>query len=237
MTGSAHSAMSVRMNLMKCNSKQILLVSDQPIVMYALKHLLDQEDDLCVCTECNSTTEVKKTLDNCHPDIAIVDISMNGSNGLEITKFIKASVPSLPILLFSRQDESLYAERALRAGARGYIMKHEPVETILYAIRKLIDGNVYLSKFLSNKMRHEQENGSANDIIDKFGIETLSDRELEIFEFIGRGQSSRDIAARLQLSIKTVETHRAHIKQKLKIENATELAHRAFHWVESGGTN
>ena len=222
---------------MKCNSTQILLVNDQPIVMYGLKRLIDQEDGLCVCAECSSATEVLETLDNCHPDIVVVDISMHGSNGLEMTKIIKNAIPSLPILIFSRQDESLYAERALRAGARGYIMKHESTETILYAIRKLLADNVYLSKKLSTKMRHQQQNGTAGDIIDKFGVENLSDRELEIFEFLGRGQSSRDIAARLQLSIKTVETHRAHIKQKLKIENATELVHRAFHWVESGSTN
>ncbi len=221
-------------------AKRVLLVDDHPIVMYGLSLLIDQEEDLHVCGQCTSAVETLDTIDKHSPDIAVVDISLQGSNGLELTKALKEIKPSLPILILSMHDESLYAERALRAGARGYIMKQESADVVLDAIRKVLNGGVYLSKKLSTRILREFVDGTNStngDIIDKFGIETLSDRELEIFEFIGRGQSSRDIANRLQLSIKTVETHRAHIKQKLKIENATELVHRAFHWVESGSTN
>lgn len=216
---------------------RVLLVDDHPIVMYGLSLLIDQEDDLHVCGQCTSAVETLDTINKYNPDIAVVDISLQGSNGLELTKALKEMKPSLPILILSMHDESLYAERALRAGARGYMMKQESAEIILEAIRKVLNGGVYLSKKLSTRILHEFMNGVKEDGNDKFGIETLSDRELEIFEFIGKGQSSRDIATRLQISIKTVETHRAHIKQKLKIENATELVHRAFHWVESGNTN
>lgn len=217
--------------------KNVLLVDDHPIVMYGLSLLIDQEDDLHVCGQCGSAVEALDTIDKYNPDVAVVDISLHGSNGLELTKALKEIRPSLPILILSMHDESLYAERALRAGARGYIMKQESAEKVLDAIRTVVNGSVYLSKKLSNRILREFADGTKAEPNDKYGIDTLSDRELEIFEFIGRGQSSRDIANRLQLSIKTIETHRAHIKQKLKIDTATELVHHAFHWVESGSTN
>ena len=214
--------------------RRVLLVDDHPIVRYGLSLLIEQEEDLKICGQSSTAIETLDNLEKYNPDIVVVDISLQGSNGLELTKSLKQINPSLPVLMLSMHDESLYAERALRAGARGYVMKQESADMVLAAIRKVLDGGVYLSKNLSSRILREFVDGTTEEGLDKFGVDTLSDRELEIFEFIGRGQSSRDIASRLQLSIKTIETHRAHIKQKLKIENATELVHRAFRWVESG---
>jgi DNA-binding NarL/FixJ family response regulator len=216
--------------------RRVLLVDDHPIVRHGLGLLIDQEDDLVVCGETESAVETLDNVDDMAPDVVVVDISLRGSNGLELTKVLKDTRPELPILVLSMHDESLYAERALRCGARGYVMKQEAADTVLKAIRKVIGGGIYLSERLSTKMLREFTDGNKVEG-DKFGIESLSDRELEVFELIGRGHSTRVIAERLRLSVKTIETHRAHVKQKLKLNNATELVHRAFHWVENGETD
>jgi len=215
--------------------RRVLLVDDHPIVRHGLGLLIDQEEDLMVCGETSSAVETLDNFKMMEPDIAVVDISLQGTSGLELTKALKEIQPSLPILVLSMHDESLYAERALRSGARGYVMKQESAETVLKAIRKVLSGGVYLSERLSSQILREFVDGSEAQV-EKFGIETLSDRELEVFELIGRGHSTRDVANRLGLSVKTIETHRAHVKQKLKIDTATELVHRAFHWVETGGS-
>ena len=215
--------------------RRVLLVDDHPIVRHGLGLLIDQEEDLMVCGETSSAVETLDNFKRMEPDIAVVDISLQGTSGLELTKALKEIQPSLPILVLSMHDESLYAERALRSGARGYVMKQESAETVLKAIRKVLSGGVYLSERLSSQILREFVDGTEAQV-EKFGIETLSDRELEVFELIGRGHSTRDVANRLGLSVKTIETHRAHVKQKLKIDTATELVHRAFHWVETGGS-
>ena len=215
--------------------RRVLLVDDHPIVRHGLGLLIDQEEDLMVCGETSSAVETLDNFKRMEPDIAVVDISLQGTSGLELTKALKEIQPSLPILVLSMHDESLYAERALRSGARGYVMKQESAETVLKAIRKVLSGGVYLSERLSSQILREFVDGTEAQV-EKFGIETLSDRELEVFELIGRGRSTRDVANRLGLSVKTIETHRAHVKQKLKIDTATELVHRAFHWVETGGS-
>ncbi len=215
--------------------RRVLLVDDHPIVRHGLGLLIDQEEDLMVCGETSSAVETLDNFEMMEPDIAVVDISLQGTSGLELTKALKEIQPSLPILVLSMHDESLYAERALRSGARGYVMKQESAETVLAAIRKVLSGGVYLSERLSSQILREFVDGTEAQV-EKFGIETLSDRELEVFELIGRGHSTRDVANRLGLSVKTIETHRAHVKQKLKIDTATELVHRAFHWVETGGS-
>ena len=215
--------------------RRVLLVDDHPIVRHGLGLLIDQEEDLMVCGETSSAVETLDNFEMMEPDIAVVDISLQGISGLELTKALKEIQPSLPILVLSMHDESLYAERALRSGARGYVMKQESAETVLAAIRKVLSGGVYLSERLSSQILREFVDGTEAQV-EKFGIETLSDRELEVFELIGRGHSTRDVANRLGLSVKTIETHRAHVKQKLKIDTATELVHRAFHWVETGGS-
>ena len=215
--------------------RRVLLVDDHPIVRHGLGLLIDQEEDLMVCGETSSAVETLDNFKRMEPDIAVVDISLQGTSGLELTKALKEIQPSLPILVLSMHDESLYAERALRSGARGYVMKQESAETVLKAIRKVLSGGVYLSERLSSQILREFVDGTEAQV-EKFGIETLSDRELEVFELIGRGHSTRDVANRLGLSVKTIETHRAHVKQKLKIDTATELVHRAFHWVETVGS-
>ncbi|MBT3192144.1 MAG: response regulator transcription factor [Verrucomicrobia bacterium] len=212
--------------------RRVLLVDDHPIVRHGLELLINQEDDLSVCGQTESAVETLDHIDEMNPDIVVVDISLRGSNGLELTKVLKESRSELPVLVLSMHDESLYAERALRSGARGYVMKQESADTLLKAIRKVLAGGVHLSERLSSNMLREFVDGNKTEG-EKFGIETLSDRELEVFELIGRGQSTRKIADRLRLSVKTIETHRAHVKQKLKLDNATELVHRAFHWVET----
>ncbi len=216
--------------------RRVLLVDDHPIVRHGLGLLIDQEADLTVCGETSSAVETLDKLETMAPDIAVVDISLHGSSGLELTKALKEIRPSFPVLVLSMHDESLYAERALRSGARGYVMKQESAETVLKAIRKVLSGGVYLSERLSTQILREFVEGPETQV-DKFGIETLSDRELEVFELIGRGHSTRDVATRLGLSVKTIETHRAHLKQKLKIGTATELVHRAFHWVDTGASS
>jgi DNA-binding NarL/FixJ family response regulator len=215
--------------------RRVLLVDDHPIVRHGLGLLIEQEDDLTICGETESAVETLDCIDKVSPDIVLVDISLRGSNGLELTKALKETRPELPVLVLSMHDESLYAERALRSGARGYVMKQESADTVLDAIRTVLDGGIYLSDSLSSVMLREFVDGGTADS-EKFGVASLSDRELEVFELIGRGNSTRKIADRLQLSIKTIETHRAHVKQKLKLDNATELVHRAFHWIETGNS-
>ncbi len=160
------------------------------------------------------------------PDAAIVDISLKGSSGIELLKNIKVQYPKLLVLVLSMHDESLYAERALRAGASGYIMKQEATDQVLVALRKVLNGEIYLSEKMSSKLMHQLVSGRATDAGSL--MERLSDRELEIFGLIGEGRGTRQIAEQLHLSVKTIESHRAHIKEKLNLKNATELVHRAI---------
>ncbi len=216
--------------------RRIFLVDDHPIVRHGLAVLINSEVDLMICGECNSASEAIQQIERSCPDIAMVDVSLHGTSGIDLTKTIKELFPKLPVLILSMHDETLYAERALRAGARGYIMKQESAETVLKAIRTVLKGDVYLSEKLSSKVLRELVDGTASADTERFGVERLSDRELEVFELIGRGYATRRIAEALHLSVKTIETHRAHIKQKLKLSNATELVHHAFLWIESGGS-
>lgn len=213
--------------------RRVLLVDDHPIVRHGMAMLIDEEADLMVCGECSSAAETLKQIDRCKPEVAVVDVSLKGASGIDLTKSIKEQFPALPVLILSMHEETLYAERALRAGARGFVMKQESAETVLNAIRTVLNGDVYLSERLSSKVLRAMVDGPSAEP-DRFGVDRLSDRELEVFDLIGRGYSTRKIADALRLSIKTIETHRAHIKQKLKLNNATELVHRAFHWIESG---
>ena len=210
-----------------------MLVDDHPIVRHGMAMLINEEDDLAVCCESSSAAETLGQIDRYQPEVAIVDVSLQGASGIDLTKTIKEQYPDLPVLILSMHDEGLYAERALRAGARGFVMKQEAADTVLEAIRTVLKGDVYLSNRLSSKILRALVDGPSAEP-DRFGVDRLSDRELEVFELIGRGYAIRRIADALHLSVKTIETHRAHIKQKLKLGNATELVHRAFHWVEAG---
>lgn len=210
-----------------------MLVDDHPIVRQGMAVLINQEVDIKVSTEASNAAEALAIIQESRPDAVIIDVSLQGTSGLDLTKSIRETWPELPILVLSMHDEALYAERALRAGARGYVMKQEAADTVIHAIRTVLNGDIYLSRSLSAKVLRDLVDGVHPSDNDLYGIERLSDRELEVFELIGRGYATRRIAETLNLSVKTIETHRAHIKQKLKLKNATELVHRAYHWIET----
>jgi DNA-binding NarL/FixJ family response regulator len=204
---------------------RILLVDDHPILRQGLARLINEQKDLMVCGEFEEAAKALDSIEEIKPDAAIVDISLKGASGIELLKNIKIRFPSLHVLVLSMHDESLYAERALRAGASGYIMKQEATEQVLVALRRVLGGEIYLSEIMSSKLMHQLVGGkpTAGSL-----LERLSDRELEIFGLIGQGRGTRQIAEQLHLSVKTVESHRAHIKEKLNLKNATELVHRAI---------
>lgn len=209
--------------------KRILIVDDHPVVRQGVRHMLEQEPDLRVCAEAESAGEALQALQKQKPDLAIVDISLKGTDGLELTKWIRAQDEDLPILVLSMHDESLYAERVLRAGAHGYLMKAEVGDKIIAAVRKVLAGEIYLSEKVGQSILHEVSGRGGP--LDESPIRNLSDRELEVFRLIGQGHGTREIANLLHLSVKTIETYRAHIKEKLGLTSATQLVRYAAQWV------
>ncbi len=210
---------------------RILLVDDHPIVRQGLSELINNEKDVAICGTAEDLNSALEAIENLKPDLVIVDISLRGSNGIELLKNIKVRHPKMLVLMLSMHDESLYAVRALRAGASGYIMKQEATEKVLTAIRQVLRGEIYLSEKMEKKMMQQLVGGRAA----RSGspLEDLSDRELEVFNLIGQGHGTRQIAEELHLSIKTIESHRAHIKEKLNLKNATELVQYAIQWREA----
>jgi len=212
------------------NKHKVLIVDDHPIVRQGLRSLINQENDLHVCGEAGGAGEALKALNTLKPDLLLVDISLKGPDGLELTKSVRALEPDLPILIVSMHDETLYAERVLRAGANGYIMKEEVAQNVVQAIRKVLGGDIYMSDRMRQKILRGVAGQRSNTTTS--AIERLSDRELEVFRLIGQGHGTRNIAEELHLSVKTIETYRAHIKEKLGLNNATELVRQAVQWVE-----
>ena len=210
---------------------KIFIVDDHPIVRKGLAQLINQEEDLVVCGEADKAEAALEVLKKVKPDLAIVDISLRGVDGLELTKIIRARFDSIPVLIVSMHDESLFAERALRVGARGYIMKQEAIEKVMEAIRKVLRGELYVSERVSAKIVKRFVDGKAEGV--SSSEELLSDREMEVFQLIGQGFGTRQIADLLHVSVKTVETYRAKIKEKLNLQNAAELMKHAIHWIES----
>ncbi len=208
---------------------RVLLVDDHPILRRGLGQLINQEADMMVCGEAEDAPKAFEAIGALNPDVAVVDISLKGSNGIELIKNVKARYPALPILVLSMHDESLYAERALRAGGLGYIMKEEAIEQVLVAIRRVLTGEIFLSDKMKAKMLQQLTNGRGKTVTSP--IEYLTDRELEVFRLIGEGRSTRQIAGELHLSVRTVEAYREYIKGKLNLKNSTELVQHAFHWV------
>jgi DNA-binding NarL/FixJ family response regulator len=196
-----------------------------------LAQLINHEPDLLVSAEANNAAEAMAHIRAAKLDLALLDISLPDKNGLELIKDIRALLPELPLLVVSMHDEAVYAERVLRAGGRGYIMKQEGGKRLMLAIRQVLAGQIYVSQNMSAKIL-EIFSGRRAETATTLP-ELLSDRELEVFHLIGQGVATRDIAKRLHLSIKTVEVHRAHIKQKLKVNSATELVRQAIRWVEA----
>ena len=208
---------------------KVLLVDDHPILRTGLRRMIDQESDMQVCGEAEDGPKAFELCGTLTPDIAVIDISLKGSNGIELVKNLKARYPELPTLVLSMHDESLYAERALRAGSRGYIMKEEAIEQVLVAIRRALVGEIFLSEKMKSRMIQQMASGKGKVVSSP--IEQLTDRELEVFRLIGEGHSTRQIAGQLHLSVRTVEAYRDYIKGKLNLKNSTELVQHAFHWV------
>jgi DNA-binding NarL/FixJ family response regulator len=211
--------------------KRILVVDDHPIVRQGLTLLLNREPDLVVCGEAEEASGAMHVLASARPDLLIVDISLNGPDGLDLLKNIRTTHPTLPVLILSMHDESVYAERALRAGANGYIMKQEATDTVLVALRRILAGEIYVSDHIANKLLKHYITGSGT--LRNSSISDLSDRELEVFRLIGEGHGTRQIAEELHLSVKTVESYQAHIKEKLSLRSARELMQRAIQWSMS----
>ena len=206
---------------------KVFLVDDHPIVRQGLALFIEREPDLMVCGEAEDATSALQAIRESSPDFVILDISLNGPDGLELLKTLRVRYPNLPALVLSMHDESVYAERALRAGANGYIMKQEAADKVITAIRHILGGDVYLSDRLTKQMLQQFVNGS---ISPRDPLAKLSDRELEVFRLIGAGHGTRQIADELHVSTKTVESYQAHIKEKLALRNARELVQYAVEW-------
>src|SRR5262245_46141256 len=197
-----------------------------------LAQLINNEPDLVTCCEAETAQQAMDDIAKCKPDLVLADISLPDKSGLELIKDIQALVPALPVLVVSMHDETLYAERVLRAGGRGYIMKQEGGKKLMEAIRQVLGGRIYVSEQTSAKIL---EIFSGRRVETAGSVALLTDRELEVFQLIGSGKGTREIAAQLHLSVKTVEVHRMNIKAKLKLESATELIRFAVRWMETQG--
>ena len=213
------------------DKSKILVVDDHPMVREGIARLVDDEQDLMICGQADDAPEALKAISETKPDIAVVDVSLKSSSGIELMKSIKAQYPKLPVLVLSMHNEALYAERALRAGAMGYIMKQEASENLLIAIRRVLGGQIYISDKVSKRLIRQLARGRAD--IGTSSVDNLSDRELEVFHMIGLGCGTSQIAEKLYLSIKTIETYRTHIKKKLNLTDSRELLQYAIQWVSS----
>ncbi len=208
--------------------KRILIVDDHPIVRQGLTEIINHEKDMVVCGEAEDAYSAIKEIRTKLPDLVIADISLADTSGLELIKDIKVQFADIPVLTLSMHDETLYAERALRAGAKGYVMKQQCTEKVIEAIRKILLGQVYISDRMASKMVRKFV--GAKPQVGQSPVDCLSDRELEVFLMIGHGRGTRQIAEQLHLSVKTIETYRSHIKEKLNLGDATELLQYAIQW-------
>ena len=210
---------------------KVLLVDDHPLVREGLVNLISQQADLQICGEAGSESQALELIRMVQPHVAIVDISLETGSGIELIKSIKAMFPAVTVLVLSMHDELLYAERALRAGARGYVMKREAAKKVIEAIRCVLAGQLYVSDKIAALMAEKFVEG--RQAANASPIEQLSDRELEVFQLLGLGHNTRQIADHLHVGFKTVQAYCARIKQKLKLANATELLREAIRWQES----
>jgi len=210
---------------------KVLLVDDHPLVREGLVNLINQQAYLQVCGEAGSEPEALELIRTAQPHVAIVDLSLESGSGIELIKSIKAMFPAVTVLVLSMHDESLYAERALRAGARGYVMKREAAKKVIEAIRCVLAGQLYVSDKIAALMAEKFVGGRPAATASP--IEQLSNRELEVFQLLGLGHNTRQIADHLHVGFKTVQAYCARIKEKLKLANATELLSEAIRWQES----
>lgn len=208
---------------------RLLIVDDHPVFRHGIGQLLSKLPDITVCGEAENAATALDAMRRLEPEVAMIDVSMPGTNGIELIKLMLAEHPRLLILVVSMHDESLYALRALRAGAKGYVMKQQAMDCFVEALRKVISGGIYVSPQFSERLVFKAIQGSDTDLGSP--VDKLSDRELEVLQLFGRGKSTREIAERLHLSVKTIETHRAHIKEKLGFKDAEALVKFATEWI------
>jgi DNA-binding NarL/FixJ family response regulator len=214
----------------KDTRKRVLLVDDHAVVRFGITQLINKQSDLVVCGEEEDASKALDAINSLKPDLVIADISLKESSGLELMRNIKAQHPQLPILVVSVHDESIYAEMAFRAGATGYLMKQEALDKIPTAIRRVLEGSVYVSDALAAKMLQQRVRGKVD--VQESPVEGLSDRELEVFQLIGQWKKTKEIAQEIHLSVKTVEYYREQIKRKLNLRDASELTQYATSWVQ-----
>lgn len=213
--------------------KAILIVDDHPLVRRGLGALINSEPDLSVCAEADGYASALEALEKHQPDLVIIDLALGDDDGIDLIKAVRIRFPKVHRLVLSMRDEEVYAERCLRAGASGYVSKDQLDDTVLFAIRRLLDGEQYLSDRLLRRFAARYlyaDKLESNSLVGE-----LSDRELQVFRLIGKGRTTREVAEILHLSVKTVESHREHIKHKLELNSSAELAQRATQWIESLG--
>lgn len=218
----------------KCK-KDVLIIDDHPLLREGLSHLINEQRDLRVLAAVEEGDAAYQVLAQTPGDIVIVDLCLKGISGIDVIKSLKQRFPSIPALVLSMYDEPFYTERALRAGARGYISKRAPSDKVIAAIRHVLSGYIYLSDSMETQMLNPLflgKSAAADSLVDR-----LSDRELEVFQLLGRGHETREMADKLKISSKTVQVYREHIKEKLNLENSTQLIQQAALWVQSKGLN
>jgi len=211
--------------------KRILIVDDHPIVREGLNQQINRETDLTVCAQASNATHALAAIEEHKPDLALVDINLPGRNGLELIRDIRAVAPKLPVLVLSMHDETVFAERVLRAGGRGYVCKEAGGDKLLEAIRQVLSGQIYVSETVSTRLLNSLSGRQAAGTVSP--VEQLTDRELEVFTLIGQAKETKAIARQLNMSGKTVEAHRAAIKRKLRLKTGPELTRHAVLWVEA----
>ncbi|HEY0549126.1 MAG TPA: response regulator transcription factor [Verrucomicrobiae bacterium] len=222
--------MSVKRQSKGSAKKKIFIVDDHPMMRDGLAQMIGNEPDLSVCGEAEDASEALAQIEKLKPDLAIVDITLRSSSGLELIKDLQIRLPRVPVLVISMHDESLYAERVLRAGGRGYVMKQEGGKKLMEAIRQVLSGQTYISPKISAKIVDAFSGRRSGNLSP---VEALTDREFEVFQLIGAGLSTKEIAGKLRISAKTVEVHRVNIKRKLNVGTAPELIRFAVRWMES----
>jgi len=225
----SQSALASNPSTTATDQKRLLIVDDHPVFRHGISQLIRQLPNVAICGEADNAQSALEAMRRHVPDIVLMDISMPGKNGIELIKLMLAEQPRLIILVLSMHDESIFALRALRAGARGYVMKQQAMENVLEALRKVISGGIYISPQFGEKLVFKVIHGSESDL--GTPVDKLSDRELEVLQLFGRNKTTREIADMLHLSVKTIETHRAHIKEKLGFRDADEMVKFAVEWI------
>jgi DNA-binding NarL/FixJ family response regulator len=213
------------------DKSRIFIVDDHPLVREGLTNLINGQDDLIICGEARDSAEALDGIMKARPDVAFIDISLENESGLELVKQLRSQFPNVALIVLSMHDETLYAERVLRAGARGYVMKHETSKSVLASIRRVLEGGVYVSERIVNRMARRVS--SARGPVASSPVERLSDRELEIFRLLGQGRSTSQIAEDLNLSLKTVQAYCARAKEKFGVTSLTELLRAAIRWDDA----